>query len=182
MSESLPSLRRRPARDGPGRIPAALLVCGVLASCAGPAPKEPPPLALVEQGREVYAQNCALCHGPDGAGDGAWQSELMTPAADLTRIAARRDGRFPAGEVARLIDGRIPVEAHLLPEMPVWGDVISVEVSDPGAREEVTRGKLSALVAFLASIQTQPASGSGAASPSNPPSGPSPQLLSRLVF
>jgi hypothetical protein len=79
----------------------------------------------------------------------------MTPAADLTRIAARRGGDFPSGEIARFIDGRMPVDAHRSPEMPVWGRVMSTEFADPGFREEVTRGKVSALVLYLRSIQVE---------------------------
>ena len=60
-----------------------------------------------------------------------------------------------ACEIARVIDGRIPVDAHRSPEMPVWGRVISTEFADPGIREEVTRGKVSALVLYLRSIQVE---------------------------
>ena len=110
--------------------------------------------ALEKQGRSLFLDHCALCHGNDARGDGALPG-LMTPAADLTRIAERRGGEFPSREIARYIDGRMPLDAHRSPEMPVWGRVISVEVADPGIREEVTRGKISALVAYLQSIQIE---------------------------
>jgi len=47
---------------------------------------------------------------------------LTTPPADLTRIAARRGGSFPDGEVARFVDGRFDLPAHGTREMPVWGE------------------------------------------------------------
>jgi mono/diheme cytochrome c family protein len=130
---------------------ATLLAASACASSAPPPPDQS--AALVGQGRALFEDHCALCHGETGQGDGAFAPALMTPAADLTHIAARRDGEFPAGEIARFIDGRIPVEAHRSPEMPLWGRVISTDVADPGLREEVTRGKFSALVAYLRSIQ-----------------------------
>jgi mono/diheme cytochrome c family protein len=125
------------------------------AACASPEPASVPSVALVGQGRTLFESHCALCHGEDAKGDGVFAPDLMTQPADLSRIAARRGGEFPAEDVARFIDGRIPVEAHRSAEMPVWGNVISLEFVDAGTREEVTRGKLSALVAYLRSIQVE---------------------------
>ena len=45
--------------------------------------------ADVPLGRRVYAQRCAVCHGPDGRGNG--------PAAHGSRLDARRGDRL-AGE------------------------------------------------------------------------------------
>lgn len=132
-------------------VPAALLGIVGCANSTSPTAQ----LARLEgQGRELFVDHCALCHGDDARGDGALPG-LMTPAADLTRIAARRGGDFPSGEIARFIDGRIPIEAHRSPEMPVWGLVMSTEFDDRDVREEVTRGKISALVWYLRSIQVE---------------------------
>lgn len=122
--------------------------------CAGSGPPADDVTALERQGRSLFVDDCALCHGDDARGRGALPG-VTTPAADLTRIAARRGGDFPASEIARYIDGRMPVDAHRTPEMPVWGRVMSSEFADPEVREEVTRGKVSALVAYLRSIQTE---------------------------
>jgi mono/diheme cytochrome c family protein len=110
--------------------------------------------ALEHQGRSLFVDHCALCHGDEARGHGALPG-LMTPAADLTHIAARRGGEFPSGEIARFIDGRIPVDAHRSPEMPLWGRVLALEFDDPEIRDEVTRGKVSALVFYLRSIQVE---------------------------
>lgn len=146
----MPGRSRSRQRD----LAATVALLATLA-CATSEPAPEPPDLLVDQGRALFEVHCALCHGESAHGDGALSPELLTPAADLTRIAARRGGAFPAGDVARFIDGRLPVDAHRTPEMPVWGNVISIEVADPAAREEVTRGKLSALVAYLRSIQVE---------------------------
>ena len=130
---------------------------GVLIATVGCSSSPPPAAqltALESQGRSLFVDHCALCHGEDARGEGALPG-LLTPAADLTRIAARRGGRFPTDEIARYIDGRVPVDAHRSPEMPVWGRVLSTEFADPGFREEVTRGKISALVSYLRSIQVE---------------------------
>lgn len=133
----------------------ALLVA--LLATAGCAESDTPAAQLTgleRQGRSLFLDHCALCHGDDARGDGALPG-LMTPAADLTHIAVRNGGEFPSAEVARFIDGRIPIEAHRSPEMPVWGRVISTEIHDPDVREEVTQGKISALVFYLRSIQVE---------------------------
>jgi len=53
----------------------------------------PPPAALMEQGRELYTQHCALCHQADGAGSGqAWPPLAGNPTvtapspANLARV------------------------------------------------------------------------------------------------
>jgi mono/diheme cytochrome c family protein len=104
-------------------------------------------------GREYYQAYCASCHGPLGQGDGPVAATLRPPPADLTLIAARRGGRFPAGEVARTIDGRFEVPAHGTREMPVWGERFTETVPEAGLSEEISRGKIASLVEYLKSIQ-----------------------------
>jgi mono/diheme cytochrome c family protein len=133
------------------------VVLASLLAMVGCTNSEPPAAELTvleRQGRSLFVDHCALCHGDEARGDGTRQG-LTTPAADLTRIAARRGGDFPFGEIALYIDGRFPIDAHRATEMPIWGDVISDEVPDPGVREEVTRGRVSALVSYLRSIQVE---------------------------
>jgi hypothetical protein len=42
----------------------------------------------------------------NGKGDGSLADELKVRPADLTEIATRRGGKFPAVEVREIIDGR----------------------------------------------------------------------------
>jgi mono/diheme cytochrome c family protein len=108
---------------------------------------------LAEMGRPVYVRYCGACHGPDGQGGGPSAAALRTPPADLTRIAARRNGTFPDGEIARFIDGRFDVASHGSREMPVWGERFSSDVPDSGVGESVARGRISTLIEYLKSIQ-----------------------------
>jgi cbb3-type cytochrome c oxidase subunit III len=43
----------------------------------------PSDAASIEEGRKIYARNCASCHGPGGKGDGSMALGGSTPA-DLT--------------------------------------------------------------------------------------------------
>ena len=150
MGESIRALRSK-ARLCNTALLAALLTAAGCAESSSPAAQ----LAEAErQGRSLFIDNCALCHGDDARGDGPLPG-LKGPAADLTRIAARRGGDFPTGEIALYIDGRIQLDAHRAPEMPVWGRVMSTEFADPKVREEVTQGKISAIVLYLRSIQAE---------------------------
>jgi mono/diheme cytochrome c family protein len=47
-------------------------------------------------GKMNYESNCAACHGQNGKGDGPVSVELRTKPSDLTLIAKRNGGVFPA--------------------------------------------------------------------------------------
>jgi mono/diheme cytochrome c family protein len=132
-------------------LAAALGGCSSAAPAAT-APAGPDPV-LADLGRDVFARHCAACHGESGRGDGPAAGELRTPPADLTRIAARRGGTFPRGEIARFVDGRFAVPAHGTREMPVWGERLGEQVPEAGVSEEVVRGQISVVIEYLVSIQ-----------------------------
>ncbi|MDX1763560.1 MAG: cytochrome c [bacterium] len=50
----------------------------------------------VEQGRALYAINCAMCHGLEGAGDGPVGKKWLVPPANLNkeRIQNLQDGEL----------------------------------------------------------------------------------------
>jgi mono/diheme cytochrome c family protein len=138
-------------------IASAALCAGACAASAGDAaPELAADPMLAEMGEPLYARSCAACHGADGTGDGPVALSLRVPPADLTRIAARRGGEFPAGEIARFVDGRFDVPAHGTREMPVWGDELANDVPESGLAEEIKRGKIAALVEYLKTIQVEP--------------------------
>jgi mono/diheme cytochrome c family protein len=111
---------------------------------------------LAEVGQPIFQRYCAACHGIGGRGDGPSASALRKPPADLTAIAKRRGGEFPAGEIARFIDGRFDLPAHGSREMPVWGERFGSDIPDAGLGESVARGNIASLVEYLKSIQQPP--------------------------
>jgi mono/diheme cytochrome c family protein len=72
-------------------------------------------------GAELYDRFCAACHGTSGRGDGPVASSLRIETPDLTRIAQRHGGEFPAQQVRQIIDGSKSLGAHGTRTMPVWG-------------------------------------------------------------
>lgn len=152
------------------RLSGSLLLCLLLACAPGQAreggaaePATPPTAAaaektpawdpvLAELGEDSFRTYCASCHGISARGDGPAASALSSPPLDLRRIAQRRGGHFPEGEVGRIIDGRFDIDAHGSRDMPVWGEAFASSVPDPSA-ESIARGKVAVLVEYLKSIQ-----------------------------
>jgi len=125
-------------------------------------PTERPGNLMSSLAEQHFARYCASCHGTGGRGDGPAASALSKPPADLTRIAARRAGVFPAGEIAATIDGRFELPAHGSRDMPIWGRRLAEPIAEDAQGDEVARGRIDLLVEYLQSIQvdvgeTQPA-------------------------
>lgn len=107
-------------------------------------------------GVEMYERLCASCHGVDGKGHGPVASLIKTGVPDLTRIAWRDGGEFPAEDVHRMIDGRLERPAHGTRDMPVWGWQF-YRSENPDDAEERARvdAIIRRLVDYLRSIQIE---------------------------
>jgi mono/diheme cytochrome c family protein len=111
---------------------------------------------MAELGKPIFQRYCTSCHGPGGRGNGPTAVTLRKPPADLTAIAKRRGGEFPAGEIAQFIDGRFAMPAHGSREMPVWGERFGADIPDSDSAESIARGNIATLVEYLKSIQQPP--------------------------
>jgi mono/diheme cytochrome c family protein len=118
---------------------------------AGPAAAQS--AALVESGREEFQRYCAACHGTEAHGDGPVAASLKKAPPDLTLIASRRGGKFKSVDIASYIDGRFEVAAHGERLMPVWGRILGEPIAEGTTADEVSRGRIDALVSYLNSIQ-----------------------------
>lgn len=147
-------LRRH--RVAPRGASALIALIALLAAANLPAePERRDPFAPrgAEGGRIVFRTICATCHGGDARGGGPLADDLGVPPPDLTRLAARNGGVFPAEWVAARIDGRDYVETHGPSEMPVWGEGLAWAVKDPGLREARIERAIGMLVEYLAERQ-----------------------------
>jgi hypothetical protein len=105
-------------------------------------------------GMEMYVQLCSSCHGVGARGDGPVSSLIKIDVPDLTRIAQRDGGEFPAEDVRRAIDGRWDRRAHGARDMPVWGWQLYDSSAANDAKERVqVDSMISRLVDYLRSIQ-----------------------------
>ncbi len=96
-------------------IGAALLSILALAT-AGPAAAQS--REVVNLGKTEFEFHCTVCHGVSGKGDGEMAAVLATKPADLTRLAAQNNGRFPFWRVYAVIGGEASVKGHEPFEMP----------------------------------------------------------------
>jgi mono/diheme cytochrome c family protein len=108
-----------------------------------------------EKGKKDYVTYCADCHGTAGTGNGVAAREIPgAPPPDLTTMARRNGGVFPAAAVTDLIDGRKQIPSHARLAMPFWGVTLQRpgEEFSPQSDAEV-KERIGAIVDYLKSIQ-----------------------------
>lgn len=71
----------------------------------------------------MYASYCAVCHG-DATGIGPAAGALKVSAANLTELAQKNGGKYPALHVSSVIRGEADLLAHGNKDMPVWGPLL----------------------------------------------------------
>ncbi len=105
----------------------------------------------VAQGRAIFLQHCASCHGLTGEGNGPMARALNTTPANLRQLSDRYGNPLPEDKIARFIDGRADVKAHGPRDMPVWGKRF---YSEGQGDERQVKDLIAKLVVYLQSIQT----------------------------
>jgi mono/diheme cytochrome c family protein len=107
---------------------------------------EPTTSSGSESGAQLYKNYCAACHGVKGKGDGQVARYLKGPPADLSTLAQRNNGRYPADRVtATLRNGTDNV--HGTSDMPIWGPVFQSRGKD------MAQTRIRKLTEFVESLQ-----------------------------
>ena len=126
----------------------ALLFASCVAGAAGEHWSAPPAAAKrqnpvasseasIEEGKRLFKQNCAVCHGPAGHGDGPAAASLKPHPADLAMMA----GHHPDGDLARKIAngrGAMPSWKGSLSDQQIW--VLVNYIKSLGAAEAQPQG------------------------------------------
>jgi len=102
-----------------------------------------------------FRLSCSGCHGADARGNGPIAPILTVAVPDLTLIASRRGGWFPADEVYRIVDGQADLSAHGPRHMPVWGYEFFGDDADDELAHRKATDKIERVVSYLRSIQRQ---------------------------
>jgi mono/diheme cytochrome c family protein len=140
-------LRRYPASAG-------LLAGGLVAAAFGAfisttAMETPPDKGTIAKGQITFERYCVSCHGKTARGDGPLAKELRVPVPDLTLLAKRAGGTYPAERVFTVISKGSQVRAHGTDDMPAWGTAFNRTDGKEGSVDEAIRN----LVAYLGSLQ-----------------------------
>jgi len=136
----------------------ALLLPALLAFSAAPGnaqkkevKKQPVKMTSAASGGEMFASYCAPCHGRSGKGDGPAASALKVPPANLTELAKKNNGKFPADHVATELRSGV-AGAHGSTDMPVWGPLFSKVSSNDDA---IVQMRIANLIHYLESLQVK---------------------------
>jgi mono/diheme cytochrome c family protein len=118
--------------------------------------------AATDIGKLEFNNNCAVCHGTTGKGDGPAGMYTTPPAADLTTISKRNNGLFPFARLYETIDGTRMAKGHGTREMPIWGNEYNAKAARMLGvfgtlrdQESFTRGRIVALIGYIYSLQKQ---------------------------
>ena len=105
-------------------------------------------------GEEMFGEYCAVCHGKAGKGDGPAASALKTAPADLSTLAKRNDGKFPADHVNSILRFGTATPAHGTADMPIWGGLFSA-LESKTATGGVVQLRIFNLTKYIESLQTK---------------------------
>lgn len=103
-------------------------------------------------GKEMFKSYCAVCHGTDGKGNGPAASAMKTPPTDLTALAKKEDGKYPAAHVAAVIRGQANTPSHGSKDMPVWGPLFS---SISQGHDSQVQQRVANLVSYVGGLQAK---------------------------
>lgn len=103
-------------------------------------------------GQAMFKSYCAVCHGVDGKGNGPAASALKAAPADLTALAQKDGGKYPAAHIAAVIRGQASTASHGSQDMPIWGPLFS---SISQGHEGQVQQRITNLVSYIEGIQTK---------------------------
>ena len=103
-------------------------------------------------GKEMFNSYCAVCHGKDGKGNGPAASAMKTPPSDLSVLAQKNGGKYPASHVSAVIKGQASTPSHGSQDMPVWGPLFS---SISQGHEGQVQQRITNLVSYIETLQAK---------------------------
>jgi mono/diheme cytochrome c family protein len=105
-----------------------------------------------ESGSAMFSEYCAVCHGRDAKGTGPAAPALKVPPPDLTALAKRHNGKFPAAYVSNIIRSGGDAIAHGSKDMPMWGSAFwSLTPHDEATVQE----RIANLTRYIESLQQE---------------------------
>ena len=121
------------------------------------------PAQEMSVGQREFDNNCAVCHGASGKGDGVLVGLLTTALPDLTTLSKNNGGVFPVARMYEVIDGRAAIASHGTREMPAWGyeynsqadqNMLGYYYTGPDV-DAFVRGRVLALIEYISTLQEE---------------------------
>ncbi|HUX43648.1 MAG TPA: c-type cytochrome [Terracidiphilus sp.] len=101
-------------------------------------------------GKQMYVDYCAPCHGANAKGNGPAASALRNHPTDLTVLSRNNHGHFPDTHIAAVLRFGSALPAHGSAQMPVWGPILGKMDT---AHSQATQLRISNLCRYLESLQ-----------------------------
>jgi mono/diheme cytochrome c family protein len=101
-------------------------------------------------GKLMYSNYCAPCHGTDGRGNGPVSGALKSQPTDLTTLAKANNGKYPDSHVISVLQFGPTLPAHGSAQMPVWGPLLG---KMDNVHTQDTQLRIANLSRYLHSIQ-----------------------------
>ncbi len=108
--------------------------------------------APANNGRQMYVNYCAPCHGVDGKGNGPAAAALKKQPTDLAVLSRNNGGKFPSTHVVSVLQFGTANPSHGSAEMPTWGPVLGSVQSAP-SESNVRALRISNLSRYLKTLQ-----------------------------
>jgi mono/diheme cytochrome c family protein len=102
-------------------------------------------------GKTMFVNYCAPCHGVDGTGNGPVAGALKQQPVNLTVLSKNNGGKFPVMHIESVLEGGSTIASHGSRAMPVWGPMFVT--MDRGSTQEKTI-RINNLIVFLRTIQS----------------------------
>ncbi len=115
----------------------AVCAAGARGNAAQDQDKDQLPANYTPTGSQIFKQYCAACHGADAKGHGPVGRVLRKPAPDLTTLAKRHGGKFPAAYVTGMLGFAPGVSSHGSGDMPTWGALFEYYYDKKSAQQRI---------------------------------------------
>lgn len=112
------------------------------------------PATHANNGKQMYVDYCAQCHGLDGRGGGPIAAALKIPPADLTMLSKNHHGSYPADHVLSVLQFGVEEPAHGTKDMPAWGHAF-MRMDHIGNDRSMQQMRISNLVHYVETLQAK---------------------------
>ena len=108
--------------------------------------------APLNNGKQMFVNYCAPCHGVEGKGNGPAAAALKKQPTDLAALSRNHGGKFPATHIVSVLQFGTANPSHGSAEMPMWGPVLGSVNSTP-SEPNVRALRISNLSSYLQTLQ-----------------------------